>query len=264
MGIIGADAAGVLPGGAAAQAAESWGYPNGQIPASAMSPVPADAGPYLRSDAAAAYFRLNDAFQKQFGKPLGIKQAYRDLKEQEYFYDQFLHHAGNPAAIPGTSPHGYALACDFKSRVNAYGTPEKKWMDAQAPSFGWIPTGNTFKAGHEPWHFEYMAGSYTPPTSPLYNQKDGEMSYTVRNTTTGGIYTMAAQFIKHEPSTVSGQTTANITTQDDQIIALDDTSFKYFLDSLGVPQNVIPTNGGIWSRELEILQKLDQIIAKNQ
>lgn len=266
LGMVLADASGALHPGQSAEALEEpWGgHQNGNIPFSAMTSVPAFAGPYLRPDAASAYFRLNDAFRARFGRNLDIREAYRDIAQQQYRHD-LAARGGNPAAPVGHSPHGWGTACDFGSRVNSYGTAEKIWADANGPSFGWIPTGNSFtpKSAREPWHFEYIpGGTYTPPADPLYNQKDGEMSYTVRNSTSGGIYTMAAQFIKHEPSTLSGQTAANVTTQDDSLISLDNGSFLMFLDSLGIPQDKIPTNGAIWSRELEILTKLDQILAK--
>jgi hypothetical protein len=262
LGIVVGDVGGLLPGTPGASAIGPWGgHSNGRIPASALTSVPAGTGPFLRSDAAAAYFQFNDAFRARFGKNLGITEAYRSYDRQVYLYDQYLNNGGNLAARPGTSEHGWAQACDFGTRVDRYGTPEKIWADANGPRFGWSPTGNTFSR-KEPWHFDYLAGAYTPPAGPLLNEKDGEMSYTIRNTATGDIYTVAAQFIKHEPSTLSAQTTANVTTPDDQIVGLEAASFGYFLDSMGVPRNVLPKNGGIWSRETEILAKLDQILAK--
>ncbi|MGW8430922.1 M15 family metallopeptidase [Curtobacterium citreum] len=117
-------------------------------------------GPYLRSDAAQAYFAFSDAFQARFGKSLSITEAYRDYDRQVALYQVYQNGTGNLAAQPGTSVHGWALACDFGSGVNSYGTAEKDWADANGPTYGWEPTGNGF-GQREPWHFEYN-GTYTP------------------------------------------------------------------------------------------------------
>lgn len=141
----------------AAQAAGAWGgYSNGRIPTSALTPVPADIGPYLKPDAAADYFRFSDAFRTRFGRALGITEAYRDYARQQDLYQRYKNGTGNEAAYPGTSNHGWAQACDFKSGVNSFGTAEKQWADNNGPTYGWYPTGNKFSQP-EPWHFDYTA-----------------------------------------------------------------------------------------------------------
>lgn len=154
-----------------ARAAGGWGgYSNGQIPASAMAGVPAAVGqPYLRTDAAGAYFALSDEFKKKFGSALPITEAYRDLARQNALWDAYQNGTGNLAAPPGTSVHGWALACDFGGGVASYNTPQKQWMDVNAPRFGWQPRGNTFTQ-QEPWHFEYD-GTYNPGDG---QENDGE------------------------------------------------------------------------------------------
>lgn len=137
----------------------AWGgHSNGQIPASALSPVPAvvAGSGYLRSDAAAQYNALNAAFRARFGKDLSITEGYRSYARQQYLYDGYINKQPgfNYAAPPGTSNHGWATACDFGSGVNSYGTAEKAWMDANAPTYGWAPTGNGFPV-REAWHFDY-------------------------------------------------------------------------------------------------------------
>jgi len=138
-----------------AASTSAWGgYSNGQIPASAMTKVPVSVGqPYLRADAAAAYFDLDKAFRAKFGKSLAITEAYRDLARQQALYAAYQAGTGNKAAVPGTSVHGWALACDFGSGLTSYGTPEKNWMNANGPSFGWQPKGDGFPDQAEPWHF---------------------------------------------------------------------------------------------------------------
>jgi len=151
---------------AAAATGQQDGYSNGQIPTSVLSPVPAQVGePYLRPEAAAAYFDLSDAFEKAFGTPLVITEAYRTLARQQALWDAYQAGTGNEAASPGTSVHGWALACDFGSSVNVGSSPQKKWMNANGPSFGWQPKGDAF-THYEPWHFEYD-GSYNPTPTPV-------------------------------------------------------------------------------------------------
>jgi murein DD-endopeptidase len=110
--------------------------------------------------------------------------------------------------------------------------------------------------------FENYVGVSTTPAPPPIITEDGIVSYTINNTATGGIYTVAPQFIKHEPSTSSAQLAAAVTTMDDTIIKLDGSQFLTFLDSLGIPRNVVPSNGAIWSREVDIVAKLDQLLAR--
>lgn len=159
-----------------AASTSAWGgYSNGQIPASAMTKVPVSVGqPYLRADAAAAYFDLDKAFRTKFGKSLAITEAYRDLARQQALYAAYQAGTGNKAAVPGTSVHGWALACDFGSGLTSYGTPEKNWMNANGPSFGWQPKGDGFPDQAEPWHFEYD-GSYQGSGSGSDRATDDDM-----------------------------------------------------------------------------------------
>ena len=149
-------------------ASRAWGeYANGRIPPEAMSFAGVSylgyGDQYLRSDALVSYQALNNAFQEAFGKPLVIGEAYRSYERQEVAYAKYL--AGGPeAAVPGTSIHGWALAIDFGSRVDSYGTPEKAWMNSTGPAFGWQPRGDTFRKP-EAWHFEYDE-SYVPVPQP--------------------------------------------------------------------------------------------------
>jgi len=130
---------------------------------------------YLRSDAARQYTALNSAFQARFGADLVITEGYRSYERQKYLYDGWLN--GQPgfnyAAEPGTSNHGWATACDFGAGVASYGTPQKAWMDANAPTFGWSPTGNGFPS-REPWHFDYIR-AYEPITAPPTDTKEEDM-----------------------------------------------------------------------------------------
>jgi hypothetical protein len=149
---------------AAVVSTASWGgYANGRIPVSALTRVPANTGqPYLRPDAAIAYRHLSAAFAARFGRPLAIEEAYRDFATQQVYWDRYQAGTGNLAARPGTSVHGWALACDFTGGVQNAGSPQKVWMNTNAPRYGWQPRGDGFSQV-EPWHFEFD-GSHHPGT----------------------------------------------------------------------------------------------------
>lgn len=133
---------------------------NGQIEPSTLAPVPAQLGPFLRADAAAGALLLMAVFLAVHGAPLVIVEAYRDLARQQYLYNGWIRRLPgfNLAAEPGKSKHGWALACDFGSGVNVFGSTHKTWMDKYAPLFGWFPTGNGFDP-REAWHYEFRGGA---------------------------------------------------------------------------------------------------------
>ncbi|OIH97966.1 hypothetical protein BIU90_13205 [Curtobacterium sp. MCBA15_001] len=139
----------------------AWGgYSNGEIPLSAMTAVPAQVGqPYLRPDAAVAFFAVSRAYESRFGSAVSLTEAYRDLARQKALYAVYQN-GGTLAAVPGTSVHGWGQACDFGGGIQTPGSVQKLWMNANAPAFGWQPRGDSFSSP-EAWHFEYD-GSYEP------------------------------------------------------------------------------------------------------
>lgn len=160
-------------------------YRNGEVPASLLrevsnfspltSSVNAKVGSnLLRADAWAGLVLLQAAFLKEFGRALKVSEAYRKRALQEYYWDLYNRGIGNLAAKPGTSKHGWAISLDLQSTT--FGTTTKKWLDENAPRFGWHPTGNDF-APREGWHYDYIentatetipsSGGATPfPTTP--------------------------------------------------------------------------------------------------
>lgn len=174
-----------------------WGgHENGQIPTSAMTQVSVAKGsPYLRPDAAESYGQLSEAFRRQFGQSLPITEAYRTYALQyQYFTERYTRVAGptniqfegsywalrdgqSPAAVPGTSNHGWGVAADFGGGVASYGTAQKNWMNANAPSYGWEPTGDSFSP-REAWHFDYTSpwsGDSNPTPTYLPQEEDEDM-----------------------------------------------------------------------------------------
>ncbi len=113
-----------------------------------------DGGFHLRGDAAAAWAELAVRYEKRFGEPMAITDAYRSLEAQQLLY------ARKPglAARPGTSNHGWGVALDLGGGVETYGSAEHQWMLDNAPANGWVNPDWARQTGSkpEPWHWEYV------------------------------------------------------------------------------------------------------------
>jgi len=133
--------------------ADSATYPNGRLPASALCPVDAAPGRYLRESPARAFNALSKAYQQETGHPLCVTDGYRTYAEQVAVF------AGKPtlAARPGTSQHGLGLAVDMCGGVQSFGTPAHLWMKQHAPLYGWFHPAWAEPSGSkpEPWHWEF-------------------------------------------------------------------------------------------------------------
>lgn len=169
----------------------SWGgYSNGRIPPTELTEVENFApisgthssttvlSNLLRADAAKQCRALQEAFRARFSKSLDVSEAYRTIYTQQAYKDDENRGTGATAATPGTSIHGWALAVDFGSGVATFGSPEKVWMDENAPKYGYNPRGNDF---NEAWHFEFTltptiisAGVGTP--TPIEDDDDMPLS----------------------------------------------------------------------------------------
>lgn len=126
------------------------GHANGEIPESALCPLP-QAGERLRADAAAAFIRLDEEFHAEFGRPMCVADSYRPLDEQVRLFHEM--EAGK-AASPGTSAHGLGIAVDLCGGVQDHESPEYRWMMDHAPDHGWH-NPEWAHDGFEPWHWEY-------------------------------------------------------------------------------------------------------------
>ena len=107
----------------------------------------------LRTDAARAFDALNRARLAATGAPLCITDSYRDYPSQ---VDVFRRKPAL-AATPGKSQHGWGLAVDLCGGVQTFGTEAHRWMQLNAPAFGWIHPAWAGPRGSrpEPWHWEY-------------------------------------------------------------------------------------------------------------
>ncbi|EHR49755.1 D-alanyl-D-alanine carboxypeptidase [Saccharomonospora marina XMU15] len=143
-----------LPRRQADEAAGAWGgYPNGLIPAAALCSTGAGSH-VLRCDAAQAYHAMSRAYAGRFGSPVCITDSYRTFDAQVDLYRR----KPSLAAVPGTSNHGWGLAVDLCGGVESFGTPQYRWLAANAPAFGWVNPGWARQGGgrEEPWHWEYV------------------------------------------------------------------------------------------------------------
>ncbi len=140
-----------LPTGGATSA--RWGgWDNGEIPAEALCQLGVHRHA-LRCDAAAGYAAMSAAYRAEFGTDLCITDSYRSLGAQVAAF----HRKPALAAVPGTSNHGWALAVDLCGGIHLGGTPEWRWMAANAGRFGFVQPDWASPRGEkpEPWHWEY-------------------------------------------------------------------------------------------------------------
>ncbi|WP_408639167.1 D-alanyl-D-alanine carboxypeptidase family protein [Nocardiopsis endophytica] len=138
-------------GGQDCEGGDVSGYPNGEIPESALCPLP-QPGERLRADAAKAFISLDGAFQGRFGRPMCVADSYRPIDEQVRLYEE---KAEGMAAAPGTSTHGRGIAVDLCGGVETEGTDEYQWMMDNAPDHGWH-NPEWAQNGFEPWHWEFQ------------------------------------------------------------------------------------------------------------
>jgi D-alanyl-D-alanine carboxypeptidase len=135
-----------------ATAEEAAQFPNGLIPSKYLCKMP-QKGFMLRADAALAFYKLNAAYRKQFGKDMCVRDAYRDLAEQRSIYYQ----RPGFAAIPGRSNHGLGQALDLCGGIESQGSVQFNWLRANSTKYGWFHPSWAYSSPFEPWHWEFGA-----------------------------------------------------------------------------------------------------------
>ncbi|MFC5748951.1 D-alanyl-D-alanine carboxypeptidase family protein [Actinomadura rugatobispora] len=125
-------------------------FPNGLIPAKYLCPLP-QKGEQLRADAALAFYKLNAAYKRRFGRDMCVTDSYRSLADQQRVYYQ----RPGFAAVPGTSNHGKGQALDLCGGVENASTAQFKWLEANSRKYGWFHPAWAYSNPYEPWHWEY-------------------------------------------------------------------------------------------------------------
>lgn len=233
---------------AAARKSQWGGYANGRVPSSALVSVPASvAGSgFLRDDAARQFLALSVAFRNALGTTLTITEGYRSYDRQVEYWNAYQAGRGNLAAYPGTSNHGWGISCDFGSGVQSYGTAAKNWMDANAPGFGWSPTGNGFSQ-REPWHFDYV--SAWPGPAPLAKKGTGLLLVRcveqLDGVGAGYVALLGVRSLRHLTSAnqVTAVRLAGVPQYD-----LGRAAFLDLLASLSIPRSAVVGNADHWRR----------------
>jgi hypothetical protein len=126
---------------------------NGRLNANELQALTFARGHRLVPAAANAAERMNTAYKAAGYGNIAVTDSYRDYAGQVAVRAS----KGNFAAKPGTSKHGLGRALDLGGGVNNWGTPQRQWMVANAPAFGWR-SPDWAQQGHatpEPWHWEF-------------------------------------------------------------------------------------------------------------
>lgn len=130
---------------------------NGRLPRSAMTALgwctdSLGNQQWLRTDAAQALVRLNDAFRARFGENIAIDLSYRSYDDQVRARELF----GSLAARPGTSDHGWGTAFDtWEWAAYDVGSARHEWLVANGPVYGWYNPAASEPGNPEYWHYEY-------------------------------------------------------------------------------------------------------------
>jgi len=140
-----------------------WGdHENGRIPLRELCPITWAPGQMLKCSARDDLAAMNAAYRTEFGTDIAITDSYRDYAGQVAAKAAWCAKgACQMAAEPGTSNHGWALTLDLGGGINVWGSTQRAWMVANAPSFGWVsPSWAQQGAGkEEPWHWEYIGSA---------------------------------------------------------------------------------------------------------
>lgn len=130
----------------------------------------AGSGSATLSPIAVTAFKELCAAAKNAGVPLGITSSYRSYETQVSTYSYWVSVSG-PAgadrysARPGYSEHQTGLSVDFSASEGSLdgftGTPQQKWMAANAWKYGFIQrytAQNSALTGYnaESWHYRYV------------------------------------------------------------------------------------------------------------
>jgi hypothetical protein len=179
-------------------------YSNGNVPKALLRPL--DGENYgqaeLRLDAADSWNRARAEVKAKTGITLTVRGWNRSLAEQErFFFERYRANAsspwgdyrwykgvrygrvtGAPAAIPGTSNHGWGMAVDIDD-FGAYGTTGNARSAKATPILerhGW--TDDEGSSIGEPWHRVYSPAKDTHPPTQEEPDMDATQAGQLRDT----------------------------------------------------------------------------------
>ncbi len=143
----------VMSTGAACTGKSTSGQSNGNLDPGSLCPLWQAPGHRLRADAAKAFNAMSQYRASTSGAPLCVTDSYRSYGEQASLYRR----KPGLAAVPGTSNHGWGVAVDFCGGVQDSSSAAFRWMNANAPRFGWNHPDWARPSGSKPeaWHWEY-------------------------------------------------------------------------------------------------------------
>lgn len=128
-------------------------YSNGEVPREMLCPLWGADWHVLRADAAATFSAMSKAYAARFGRPICVTDSYRSYEMQV----DVNRRKPTMTATPGTSNHGWGTAVDLCDGVQSFNTPTFRWMQNNAPRFGWFHPAWAAQGGsrQEPWHWEF-------------------------------------------------------------------------------------------------------------
>ena len=136
-----------------------WTGGNGRLDPNTLcdNPIPGQEHQLLQCAAADGLSRLNAAYKNRFGHDMGLGECYRTYETQVLYKQR----RGFRAAVPGTSQHGWAAACDLNEGEAQVGFRSAKysWLRLNAPKYGWDNPTWAREGAYKPeyWHWEYSA-----------------------------------------------------------------------------------------------------------
>lgn len=191
-------------------------YTNGYVPTAVLAPIqgqPPTWTAYLRRDAAAAWNAARAAVLRETGIVLILRGWNRTRAEQERFFRERYRSGahspygdyrtwprelggdgkvwgrvtGAPAAVPGTSNHGWALAGDIDDYggVGQFDYPRRVRTFPILARYGWTDTEGRRPDTREPWHVVFKPAAVQIPAPT----EADDMFTTTDRTTLGQILT---------------------------------------------------------------------------
>lgn len=146
--------------GATSGANQSAPGSNGQLAAEDLCAIGFMPDHLIHCRAVADLEAFSAAYQEAFGETLPIDpweySTYRSVADQEEVQRTI---SAPIVATPGTSPHGWGLAIDFREGSEyGFGSERHNWLRTHGPSYGWVlqPWHQEDGKYREYWHFDYI------------------------------------------------------------------------------------------------------------